>query len=539
MILVSAAEMRQLDRLTIDQYGVPGYTLMERAGRGATDMLLETFPHVRGRRVLVVAGKGNNGGDGFIVARLLRAKRVKVDVVLLAPRVAVQGDAAKALAAYLRARGAVHEVVDAARLDVLKERLEEATLVVDAILGTGLSAPVEGMIGDAIEMINSSGVPVFAIDIPSGLDSDRGIPLGAAVQAEATATFGFPKIGQLVFPGATHVGVLGVVDIGIAAGAVATVNPRTRLLAVESVARLLPRRAPEAHKGSGGHVAVVAGSRGHTGAALMAAHACCRIGVGLTTLAGPASLNTIFSLGRPEVMTAALPDDGGEVAFDEASLQAIVGGRTAIVVGPGLGTHRDAQRVVYYLIETSHVPIVLDADALTCVARDLSILRRANAALVLTPHPGEMARLVGGDSASVQRDRVGVARRFAMEHGCTVALKGARTVIAAASGEVWINPTGNPGMASGGMGDALAGMVGGLLAQGVAPADAACAGVYLHGAIADRLAETRGPIGFLAGDVIEAIPNGLQDLLRAPGKSVDEAGATGSRKRRVATRRGI
>jgi NAD(P)H-hydrate epimerase len=264
-------------------------------------------------------------------------------------------------------------------------------------------------------------------------------------------------------------------------------------------------------------VLVFAGSRGRSGAALLTARAACRAGAGLTTLAGPGSLNTVFSLGAPEVMTAALADVDGQLRFDEGHVRSLLDGKSAVVVGPGIGTHEDAEKLVRFLLANVDVPMLLDADALTCVARQPEILAGARASTVLTPHPGEMARLVAGDSASVQSDRVGGARRFAGDHNVVLVLKGARSVIATSDGCAWINPTGNAGMASGGMGDALSGIIGALLAQGVGAAEAARLGVYLHGAAADRVAADRGEIGLLASDVIDSVPATLRSLRQHDG----------------------
>ena len=512
MIVVTAAESRRLDELTIQRYGTPGHVLMERAGAGATAVLLEQFPHVRRKRVVIIAGKGNNGGDGFIIARLLRRKGVKAEVVLLGRQSEVKGDAAGALAALRRARGIISKATSADDIKKMPGVIEGAALVVDALFGTGLNAPVEGRYAEILHLMNASGVPIFAVDIPSGLDADRGTPLGVAVQAEGTATFGYAKLGQVIYPGVEHVGALAVVDIGIAPEAVAEVHPRTRLLDPAEVASLVPARGAQAHKGSCGHVLIFAGSRGHSGAALMTAHGAARAGAGLTTLGGPASLNDVLASGRPEVMTALLRDRDGFIEFNEAQIRSVLEGKNAVIVGPGLGTHEGAQELVRFLLAEAALPMVVDADALTCVSRDRSVLKSARAQALLTPHPGEMARLLGTDTASVQSDRVGITRAFAQEHRCTVVLKGARSVIAAQDGSVWINPTGNPGMASGGMGDALSGILGGLLAQGLSPPQAACLGVYLHGEVADHIAAAQGEIGLLASDVIEGVPAGLKRL---------------------------
>jgi NAD(P)H-hydrate epimerase len=512
MRLVTAEEMRALDRLTIEG-GTPGHVLMERAGQGATQVLLECVPRLRqrGSRALVVAGKGNNGGDGWVIARLLKRRGVKVEVALLGRAGDVGGDALRNLRAYKRLRGALFEVTDETGLGRLAKSAAAADAVVDALFGTGLNNPVQGLPAAAIEIVNTCGAPVLAVDIPSGLDAVSGRPLGTAVQAEATATFGFAKLGQVQHPGVRHCGALAVVDIGLSAGALEAVASRAALFETAAAARLVPRRDPEAHKGDCGHVLVIAGSVGHTGAAQLATRAAGRIGAGLVTVVGPASLYPVYAAGVREAMSARLPDDDGRIRFDPAALAELVAGKAAVVVGPGLGTHEGAARTVRWLLEHGDQALVLDADALTVLARDLALLRSAGRRCVLTPHPGEMSRLIGADTAAVQTDRVGVARAFATAQACTLVLKGARTVIAAPDGFVWINPTGNPGMASGGMGDVLAGAIGGLLAQGLPPADAACLGVHVHGLAADRAAAD-GEIGLLAGDVAEALRPALGAL---------------------------
>jgi ADP-dependent NAD(P)H-hydrate dehydratase / NAD(P)H-hydrate epimerase len=512
MYLVTAEEMRTLDRLTIE-HGTPGHVLMERAGSGATQVLLECFPRMRrkGRRAVIVAGRGNNGGDGFVIARLLRRRGVRTDVALLAPAADIAGDAERQLRAYRRGRGPLHEILSSADLGVLQRMMQGADLAVDAIFGTGLSKPVHGVHAEAIELLNASGVPVFAVDIPSGLNADTGLPMGTAVQAEATATFGFAKIGQALYPGARYCGRLAVVDIGIAPEAIAAQPPRAALLEPTDAARLVPVRGPDAHKGDCGHVLVIAGSFGKTGAAQLAARAAGRAGAGLVTLVAPASLYPIYAGGTLEAITATLPDDDGRIRFDEVQLAALLEGKTAVVIGPGIGTHDGAARTVRWLLANSELPIVIDADAITVLAGEAAVLRVSRARPLLTPHPGEMSRLLGTVTAAVQSDRAGVTRRFAVEHNCTLLLKGARTVIGHADGWLWVNPTGNPGMASGGMGDVLSGILGGLLAQGLSPPEAACLGAYLHGDVADRIAAD-GEIGLQASDVIAGLRQGMHAL---------------------------
>jgi ADP-dependent NAD(P)H-hydrate dehydratase / NAD(P)H-hydrate epimerase len=512
MYLVTSEEMRRLDQRTIE-LGTPGHVLMERAGRGATRVVLECLPRLRrkGRRAVIVAGRGNNGGDGFVIARLLRQRGVRTEVALLGRAADVAGDAGRMLHAYRRGRVRVHELTQGSALAALSTLLEGADIAVDAIFGTGLDRPVRGLHAEAIELLNAGGVPVVAVDIPSGLNADTGQTMGSAIRAAATATFGFAKIGQALYPAVRHCGRLAVVDIGLAAEAIAEHAPRAALLEAAEVGRLVPSRDADAHKGDAGHVLIIAGSFGKTGAAQLAARAAGRAGAGLVTLVAPASLYPIYAAGALEVMTEAVPDDDGRIRFDEARLRGLVEGKTAVVIGPGLGTHDGAERTVGWLLANTELPIVVDADAITVLARDARSLRTSRAHPVLTPHPGEMSRLTGADTRTVQSDRAGIARRFATEHGCTLVLKGARSVIAAADGWLWVNPTGNPGMASGGMGDVLSGILGGLLAQGLPPGDAACLGAYVHGATADAAAAD-GEIGLLASDLFAGLPRELHRL---------------------------
>ena len=531
MYIVTAAQMRELDRLTIEHYGTPGHVLMERAGAGATEALLAAFPHVQARRtsrskshasVLIIAGKGNNGGDGFVIARLLKKKGIACEVVLAAKRADVKGDARRNLLAFVRMRGRVSEVTQLDQLAVVNKKLSKCSLIVDALLGTGLNAPVHGLPAALIELMNTSGIPILAVDIPSGLDADRGVLLGTAVQAAVTTSFAYPKVGQTVYPGVQLGGCLMVIDIGIAAEAVAEVDPHIKLLSKETMRALVPPRQPETHKGSFGHLFVLAGARGKSGAALLATSAALRVGTGLVTLGGPQSLLPIFASVLLEAMTVALPEraDGSLRMAPKVLLQALQD-RTAIAFGPGIGVSTDTIKLTRWLLKHADKPLLIDADGLNCVATDPNMLRDASSQVsparpvVLTPHPGEMARLTKTNTAEVQANRLEMAQTFATRYHCYVVLKGARTVIAAPDGWAWINPTGNPGMASGGMGDVLAGVIGGLLAQGYAPHEACQLGVFLHGTAGDLAAQEVGEIGMLARDVIERLPSGLRSLCQA------------------------
>jgi len=386
--------------------------------------------------------------------------------------------------------------------------------VVDAILGTGLQQEVHGLYAEAINLINASGVPVVAVDVPSGLDADRGTPLGTAIEAEMTVTLGFPKLGQVTYPGLCYGGELLVADIGLHPKAVEEVNPRTELLDEEDIGWLVPSREPDTHKGIYGHLLVMAGSRGKTGAAILACRAAMRAGAGLVTLAAPRLLNGILAGALVEVMTEPLSEnaDGEFEPLNDQRWKELLDRKNALLFGPGIGLKDSARSGLRWLLRNLDLPWVVDADGLNLLAGDVERLRSAKTPPVLTPHPGEMARLVGSEPGAVNRDRVGAASSFARGHRCYVVLKGARSVIAGPDGKAFINPTGNPGMASGGMGDVLAGILAGLLAQRLRIEDALKLGVYLHGFVADRVAEARGEIGMIASDIVEGLPQGLRQL---------------------------
>ncbi len=513
LFAVTSEEMRRLDALTIES-GTPGDVLMERAGSLAAEVLRKRFARELSRGVVVVAGKGNNGGDALVIARHLRRRRVAVSVFLAAPPTRLQGDALVNLSRWKRMRGSVTEIEPGGVL-ALAKATSQAGVLVDGLFGIGLRGAVDEPSRAIIETLNAAPAPILAVDVPSGLDADRGVPLGAAVQATVTVTFGFPKIGLLVHPGAELAGEVVVADIGIDPGALARATPRGRLLTPDSVAAALPPRLSDSHKGSYGHLLIAAGALGKSGAALLCGRAALRAGAGLVTLVSPAPALTGVLVATPELMTEPLADENGGWRFEAdkpAALLAALEGKDAVVLGPGIGVTPATRALTRWLVESCPVPLVIDADGLNCLVDDVSRLQHKRSSIVLTPHPGEMARLVGCSTAEIQRDRVGAARLLAENQGVVVVLKGSRTVIASPSGLVAINPTGNPGMASGGMGDALAGIIGSLLAQGLGVGEAAETGVLWHGAAADRVARRRGEAGLLASDVIEELPPTLLEM---------------------------
>ncbi|MBW2430523.1 MAG: NAD(P)H-hydrate dehydratase [Deltaproteobacteria bacterium] len=519
MILVTAGEMQEMDRQAIETHGIPGLELMENAGRGATDVLLDQFAGSIKTGVSIICGKGNNGGDGFVIARYLAERRIDVTVYLLSKATEVKGDAAANLKRLASLKVPVIEIPDENSFLKIKSDLCRFDLLVDAILGTGLTSDVRGFFKTVINFINDlnrSGIPVFAVDMPSGLNSDTGQPCGTCIRAQGTATFALAKIGHYTYPGADYTGKLEIIDIGIPASVVESVGPKQYLLTAERIRAALPLRSAETHKGRTGHLLVVAGSTGKTGAAAMTAVSAMRAGAGLVTLGIAESLNPIIEAQVMEVMTAPLPECRYGILAATAIdvLTMLADGKSCLAIGPGIGQAEETRSLVRKIISQIDTPLVIDADGLNNIAGQTQLLKKAKGPVVLTPHPGEMARLIEASSTVVQQNRLACARDFATNFGVHVVLKGAATVIAHPDGSAYINPTGNPGMASGGMGDVLTGVLAGFITQGLTPKAATHAAVYLHGAAADTLAQTVGPIGYLAGEVMNTIPREIKKLLK-------------------------
>ncbi|HKJ04760.1 MAG TPA: NAD(P)H-hydrate dehydratase [Geopsychrobacteraceae bacterium] len=507
MKLITAEQMQNADRKAIEQFGIPGAVLMENAGRAATDLLCREFSELFPGPVLILAGKGNNGGDGYVMARTLLELGWQVRTLVLAAADSVSGDAALMLEILQRLDG---NISFAENVDTLSHVFSETKprLLIDALLGTGLASAVRGLYAEAIELINDSGLPVLAVDIPSGVDGSNGRIHGSAVSAEITVSFDQGKVGHGSYPGASKVGRLKVVKIGIPPVCHSTDTPECRLLDAADATKLLPARFSGGHKGSFGHLLVVAGSSGKTGAATLAGDAAVRSGCGLVTVACPASVHDILELKLTEAMTAPLPEVGGLLAEScWPELQKLLAGRDALAVGPGLGRGGELERLIRRMLIECPLPVVADADALNAFAGHAAALfERESGSTVLTPHPGEMARLTGLSVTEIEADRFNIAREFAGEFGVVLVLKGPRTVIAAPDGRVNINASGNVGLASGGSGDVLTGLIGGLLAQGMGAFESASLGCFLHGMAADRLAADQGCVGLKASDLLSQIP---------------------------------
>jgi len=509
--LADAAAMRALDRHTIDALGVPGELLMESAGRAVAEVVLAWLPP--GGEVLAVCGAGNNGGDGLVAARHLRAVGVPVRAALLEPAEGLQGDAA---AAWRRAREA------GVPLEGPGWRAPERGVIVDAVFGTGLSRPVAGAPAAAIRRIRQAreraggALRVVAVDLPSGLCADTGRILGDAVAADATLAISLPKPGLALEPGRSLAGRIAVARIGIADEAPG-VRIAAELWTRPAAGARLPRRAAAAHKGSFGHVLIAAGSEGKSGAAALAAAGAVRMGAGLVTVACPAGLAVVLEVKCTEAMTAPLPDTGEHAfaASAEEPLLRLAEARDAVGLGPGLGQAAETVKWVRAVVPRIPRPLALDADALNALVGQGALLAGRRQPTVLTPHPGEAARLLGTTAEEVNADRPGAARRLAERTGAVVLLKGAATVSADPEGRVVVNPSGGPALASGGTGDVLLGAVAALLGQGLPALEAAALAAYVHGEAADRIAARSGASGLRAGDLADELPVATQALRQA------------------------
>lgn len=517
MYIVTSQEMQSIDRRARDEYGIPTLLLMENAALGIARVVEERFGPVKDRRITIIAGKGNNGGDGLAAARLLRNRGAKVQVYLLSEPEAVTGDAATNLniASKMGIEVQSKGVYD---MEGLRSALTHSHVIIDAILGTGLSSPVTGEYSEVIGLINHSKRPVVAVDIPTGINSDTGEIMGTAVKATETVTFAIPKRGHFLYPGCDFTGRLHIADISIPEAAIEKESIHLRLLTEKDMAGLIRPREADSHKGSYGHVLVIAGSIGKGGAAAMTSLACLRSGAGLVTLATPQSVQPIVAEKLTEVMTCPLPETE-EKTVDSSAMDTVLDlskDKEVVAIGPGLTTEKVTAAVVRRLVKEIEKPMVIDADGINALSDHLDILRERRSPTVLTPHPGEMGRLTGKGTADVQRDRIGIARIFAMDYGVYLVLKGAHTVIAEPSGEVSLSPTGNPGMATAGTGDALTGILAALIAQGMDMASAVKVGVYLHGLAGDLAAKEVGMTGMIAGDLIARIPAAIRCLERNP-----------------------
>lgn len=508
MKVVSAEQMRSIENRVFNEYGLPSNVVMEIAGRQVAVLARRLHQEKHPGNIVVVCGKGNNGGDGLVAARWLRHWDVPVQAVVWSAFDDLPPDAQHALHA---ARMIGVQILMPAQA---AEALHNAGLVIDAVLGTGSLGSARGLAAEAIKLINQAGRPVLAIDIPSGISTDTGKAEGPAVRADYTFTFGLPKLGLFQFPGADLAGKLTVVDIGLADAAIEAEEIDVELTLTADVKSWLPSYSRNAHKGTRGRVLIAAASRGMTGAAALAGEAALRVGAGLVHVAAPESSQPVVATLRPEFMTLAFPESafGG---FAEAAAEPFLARAAradALAVGPGMGTDPEVQAFIRKVVANAPAPLVIDADGIKAFSGRPEMLAEAPVPLVLTPHPGEMAHLLGISLEEAQSDRFSTVRLAAKMTKAVVLLKGAYTLIAEPGGVVWINPTGNRALGTGGSGDVLTGIIAGLLAQGMGAQEAAVTGAYMHGMAGDRLAAAEGEDGVLAGDLADELPRVQRDL---------------------------
>lgn len=511
MVILSPERMAQYDRYAIEKWGIPSTVLMENAGRGTYRLLKDLYLFDKSR-IVIFCGRGNNGGDGFVIARYAIRDGYNVKVFLLGAKDALKGDAGINMRLFESLGGEIIELKE--YNDRIKTTIKHGDIIIDAIFGTGLSKEVIGLEKAVIEDINTYGKKVIAVDIPSGIDGKTGKILGAAVLAHHTFTFAYPKLGHFIFPGAYHTGELTVVDISMPDFIEQKLGIDGFLIETDLIKNLLKPRMPWAHKGTYGHAVVIAGSPGKTGAAHMASQAALKIGAGLVTLIIPASLNSIMEVKLTEVMTYPV-DDGGTGFFNNRSFNQVIDfilDKDVIIMGPGISQHKDTSDFARKIFAEMDKPFVIDADGINAFIGHLDLIKNANKKAVFTPHPGELARLIGGTPKEINENRIEKGLEFVKRTGVYLVLKGANTMIFTPDEELYINPTGNPSLAKGGSGDILTGFIGGLVSQGYSLKEASILGAYLHGYIADRWVETHSEMSLLACDLLDGLSQAILDI---------------------------
>lgn len=515
MKVVTASQMRQIDRDTIEGIGIPGIVLMETAGTEIVRVIKQFYPSAE--TIGIFIGKGNNGGDGLVIARQLAHYGHDVFIFLVTSAESLSAEAHINLNIAKKLGLHIEEILTEEELKEANPRYASCDLLVDAIFGTGLKGTVRKPVASIINTINELPIPVLSVDLPSGLDANTGQVLGTCIKADKTITIGLPKRGLLLHPGAELTSELDIVDIGFPQQVIdaqhITVNMATAALAAEWI----PYRHPASHKGSHGRVLVVAGSLGMSGAAALTSEAALRVGAGLVTLAIPESLNSIMEVKLSEVMTLPLPEtEVGSLNLSAVApiLDYVEKTGSILVVGPGLSQHPETVTCVKQLIsevqKNEHTcRMVIDADGLNALAQHRDSISKLGSGSVVTPHPGEMSRLTGHTIQTLESDRIRAAEEFVKEYKLTLVFKGAPTITAYPNGDIWINSTGNHGMATAGMGDVLTGVIAGLMAQNLKSETAATLGVYIHGFAGDIAAQKIGTHGLIAGDVLQSIPNAI------------------------------
>ncbi|MBO8158245.1 NAD(P)H-hydrate dehydratase [Thermosyntropha sp.] len=514
MKILKAAEMKEIDKRASSEYGIPSIVLMENAGIRTVEVIEEVLGDIREKKVVVVAGKGNNGGDGLVIARQLINGGARVETFLLGEEKELTVDTRINYEVLQKMKGSIYPLLTPDHLQIFKNSLLNADLIVDSIYGIGFKGSLGDFEAEVVNIINRSRSLVVAVDIPSGIEADTGKVHNTAVKAHRTVTFAALKLGLILEPGHSFAGNITVADISIPRGLVDNDDLKNNLITREMIKPYINKSNPESHKGTYGHALVIGGTAGMTGAVSMASYAALRTGAGLVTAAVPESLLPVVASMRSEVMTAPLSETAQSTIALEAipAIENLLGTASVCAIGCGMSRYMEAKSVLRFVLEKSGVPLVIDADGLNALSEDVSMLASRQVPVVLTPHPGEMARLIKKSIKEIQVNRLEIAREFAEKWQVTLVLKGNKTIVALPSGDAYINMTGNPGMGTAGSGDVLCGVIAGLIAQGLNPQIASIVGVYVHGLAGDLAAEAKGERGLVAGDIIEFVPEVLKQM---------------------------
>jgi ADP-dependent NAD(P)H-hydrate dehydratase / NAD(P)H-hydrate epimerase len=514
MIVLSPERMKRYDEYAINTWGIPSAVLMENAGRATYRLIKDAYLHDR-KHLAIFCGKGNNGGDGFVIGRYALRNGYKLTLFLLGTPSDLKGDALLNYNLFTSLGGKVIALSGDDGINKVTDAMDSADVVVDAIFGTGLTKAVKGVEKTVIETINGSGKTIIAVDIPSGIDGLSGMPLGAAVRAHHTFTFGCVKTGLLLYPGAAHCGKVTLIDISLPRSAESILGMDGAVVDSDMLRGFYRHRLPDAHKGSFGNCIVVAGSMGKTGAAAMTTEGALRIGAGLVTLVVPSTLNTILEMKLTEAMTYPV-EDGGLGFFPLSAFPTIrqfADDKDVVILGPGMGRRDETSELARKLFAELDKPFVVDADGINAFVGHLDLFKTKQQETIITPHPGEFGRLINKSAREVNDDRLTLGRQFAEEYGVTLVLKGAPTITFSSSGDAFFNPTGNPALAKGGTGDVLTGFIGGLLSQGYTALQAVLFGVYLHGSVADKWVAEYTDMDLVAGDLISGVGRAIRDIV--------------------------
>ncbi len=521
MKLVTASEMKAIEKIAIDSYGIPGIVLMEHAGKSIARKCISLLNlKYHSKKILVFAGKGNNGGDGFVAARHLINEGIHVDTILLSNPQDLKGDARTNFEILQKMNARIIPITAEEDIDGINIFLKDSDIVIDAIYGTGFKGKAIGITGETIKMLSSFNGTIVSVDLPSGVEADTGKVNGSCVKADYTLTFGLPKIGLYIEPGNSLCGQIEVVNISLPRELIHSKDLQKNLINEIWCKNKLPQRKTTGHKGNYGHVFVVGGSIGMTGAVALSCEGALVTGAGLVTAGIPESLNSILEIKLTEAMTKPLPElDGGFISENAAKpILEFMKKSSVLAIGPGISTVSSVKKLLKEILPKINVPVVIDADGLNVlveiIEEEKDFLSNVSTTVVLTPHPGEMARLTRLSTKEIQNDRLKYAAEYAALWGVIIVLKGAKTIVAGPNGIIHINTTGNPGMATGGTGDVLTGVISALIAQGIAPVDSAALGVYLHGRAGDIAAIKEGEYSLIAGDIVKCLPLALKELIQ-------------------------